>query len=104
MVTGPLRTVLWILGGLAVIWLIAALAMLPSMGRMMSPEGGMMGGGMMQGEMMGEGMMGRGMMGGMMSMMAMMAAQFLAMLGLVAIFVYLIVDSLRKRRSERVRL
>jgi hypothetical protein len=100
MVTGPLRTVLWILGGLAVVWLVAGLAMLPSMGRMMSEGGGMMGGGMMRGEMMGEGMMGRGMM----SMMAMMAAQFLAMLGLVGIFTYLIVDSLRKRRSERARL
>lgn len=102
MVTGPLRTVLWILGGLAVIWLIAGLAMLPSMGRMMSGGGGMMDEGMM-----GEGMMGGGMMmnmGGMMSMMAMMAAQFLAMLGLVGIFVYLIVDSLRKRRSKKVRL
>lgn len=88
MVTGPLRTVLWILGGLAVVWLVAGLAMLPSTGRMMSEGGGMMGGGMMEGGMMMEGMM---------SMMAVMAAQFLAMLGLVGIFIYLIVDSLRRR-------
>jgi hypothetical protein len=65
------------------------------MGRMMSEGGGMMGGGMMDGGMMG---------GGMMGMMASMAAQFLAMLGLVGIFIYLIVDSLGKRRSERARL
>lgn len=104
MVTGPLRAVLWVLGALAVIWLIAGLAMLPSMGRMMPEGGGMMGGGMMQDGMMGEGMMGQGMMGGMMSMMAMMVAQLLAMLGLVCIFIYLIVDSLRKRRNERARL
>ena len=95
MVTGPLRTVLWILGGLAIVWAVAVLAMLPSMARRM--EGGMMGGGMMQGGTMGEGMM-MGM-GGMMSMMATVAAQFLAMLGLLGVFVYLIVDSVRRRRA-----
>ena len=95
MVTGPLRTVLWILGGLAVVWLVTGLVMLPSMGRMMSEGGGMMVGGMMGGGMMP--------MEGMMSMMGMMAAQILAMLGLLGVFLYLIVDSLRKRRSQRTR-
>ena len=98
MVTGPLRTVLWILGGLAVIWLIAGLAMLPSMGRMMSEGGGMMDGDMMQGGTMGEGMMGGGMMMNIGGMMSMMAAQFLAMLSLVGIFIYLVVDPIRRRR------
>ena len=90
MVTGPLRAVLWFLGALAVIWLVAGVAMLPAMGRMM--EGGMM----------SEGMMGDGMMmemGGMMSMMAAMAAQFLAMIGLLGVFLYLVVDSVRRRRA-----
>lgn len=94
MVTGTLRTVLWVLGGLAVVWAVACLAMLLSMGRMM--DGGMMGGGGMQGPMVGEGMMG---MGGMMSMMTMMAAQVLAMLGLLGVFIYLVVDTMRRRRG-----
>ena len=89
MVTGPLRAVLWFLGALAVVWLVAGVAMLPAMGRMM--EGGMM----------SEGMMGDGMMemGGMMSMMAAMAAQLLAMIGLLGVFLYLVVDSVRRRRA-----
>jgi uncharacterized membrane protein len=92
MVTGTLRLVLWVLGGVAVVWLVLALAMLPAMGRMMG-EGGMMMGGTMNGGMMG--------MGSMMTMMGMMAAQFVGMLGLVGIFVYLVVDSFRRRPSPR---
>lgn len=95
MVTGTLRVVLWVLGGVAVAWLVLALAMLPAMGRMMG-EGGMMHGGMMGGGMM----MG---MGSMMAMMGMMAAQFVGMLGLAGIFIYLVVDSLRSRRGRSAR-
>jgi hypothetical protein len=91
MVTGTLRGVLWVLSTLAVVWLVSGLFMLPAMGRMMG-EGGMMGGGMMNGGM-------RGGMGSMMGMMVTMGAQFLAMLGLVGVFVYLVVDSFRKRSS-----
>ncbi len=96
MVTGTLRTVLWILGGLAVVRLLASLAMLPAMSRMMS--GGMMQDGSMHGGMMDGGIMGRMGMGG---MMGMMAAQWIAMLGLAGVFVYLIVDSARRRRAPR---
>lgn len=95
MVTGTLRVVLWVLGGLALIWLVLGLAAIPSMARMMGP-GGMMHGGMMEGGMMEGGMM---MGGGMMGMMGMMALQTIAMLGLVGIFIYLVVDSLRHRRT-----
>lgn len=91
MVTGKLRSVLWILGSLGVAWLILALASLPAMGRMMG-GGGMMNGGMMNGGMVG--------MGGMMSMMATMAVQLIAMLGLVGVFVYLVVDVLRNRSAR----
>ncbi len=90
MVTGTLRVVLWVLGGVAVVWLVLALAMLPAMGRMMG-VGGIMHGGMMDG----------GMMMGMGSMMGMMAAQFVGMMGLVGIFVYLVFDSFRRRPSPR---
>lgn len=93
MVTGTLRTVLWILGSLAVIWLVLGLAALPSMARMMG-AGGMMEGGMMPGGMMCCG-------GGMMGMMAMMAVQTIVMLGLVGVFVYLVADTLRGRRALR---
>ena len=96
MVSGALRTVLWVLGGVAVAWLVLALAMLPAMGRMMG-EGGMMHGGAMQGGMMDGGM--RMGMGSMMAMMGMMATQFVGMLGLVGIFVYLVFDSVRQRRT-----
>jgi hypothetical protein len=95
MVTGPLRVVLWVLGGLAVVWLILGLAMLPAMGRMMG--GGMTQGGMMDGAAMGEGMMCCG--GGMMGMMGLMAIQLIAMLGLVGVFIYLVVDAVRRRSS-----
>lgn len=82
MVNGTLRLVLWVLGGLAVLWLVFGLAMLPTMSRMMG----------------GEAMSG-GMMVGMGAMMGMMVTQFVAMLGLVGVFVYLVVDTLRRRRA-----
>lgn len=93
MVSGPLRVVLWVLGGLAVLWALFGLAMLPVMGRMMgrgTMQGGMMGGDMMDGAMpcCGGGMMG------------MMALQTIGMLGLVGVFIYLVIDSLRRRRAD----
>jgi hypothetical protein len=95
-VAGFLRGVLWLLGGIAVLWLVLGLAMLPAMGRMMD-------GGMMQGGMMGPGMMQRGMDGGMIccggGMMGIMALQTIAMLGLVGVFIYLVIDSIRRRRT-----
>lgn len=81
---------LWGLGALAAVWLIVGIMMLPTMGRMMGD--GMMGG-MMQGGA-GQGMM---CCGG--AMMGIMALQVIAMLGLVGVFVYLIIDSLRGRRA-----
>ena len=95
MVTGTLRAVLWILGSLAVAWLVLGLAVLPSMAGMMG-EGGMMRGGMMEDGIMGGGMACCG--GGMMGMMAL---QTIAMLGLVGVFVYLVADALRSRRAHR---
>lgn len=95
MVRGPLRVVLWVLSSFAVLWLILTLAMLPGMGGMMS--GGMMGEGAMEGGMMGGGSM---MGGGMMGMMGMMAIQGIVLLGLVGIFIYLVVDSLRSKRTD----
>ena len=93
MVRGTLRVVLWVLSSLSVLWLILVLAMLPAMGRMMS-------GGTMEGGMMGEGMMQGGMAccGG--GMMGMMAIQGVMLLGLVGIFIYLVVDSLRSKRGR----
>lgn len=87
MARGMLRTVLWILGGAAALWLALGLWMMPGMSRMMRA------GAMMDGPMMGG--------GGMMAMMVMMAAQWLAMLGLAGIFLYLIVDALRERGRRR---
>lgn len=98
MVTGPLRGVLWVLGGLAAVWLLFSLLSLPLMGRMMG--GGMMSGETADGGTMAGGMMGPGMGSGMMSMMPMMVSMgvgVLALLGLVGVFVYLIVDSSRRR-------
>ena len=96
MVTGTLRTVLWFLGGLGLLWLLLGLFLLPGMSRMMG-EGSMMSGGMMNGGMMQGGMMGMG------TMMILMLVQFIAMLGLVGIFIYLVVDSLRGRSSTTPR-
>lgn len=95
MVTGPLRIVLWILGGLALVWALLGLAMLPTMGAMMGD--GMMQDGMMQGGGMADGM--QCCAGGMMGMMGMMAIVTIDMLGLVGIFIYLVIDSLRRRRA-----
>ena len=100
MVTGTLRAVLWFLGSLGVLWLLLGLFLLPSMGRMMG-GGGMMGsdmtGTMQSCPMMQGGMMGMG------TMMALMVLQLIAMLGLVGIFIYLVVDSLRARSSTSPR-
>ncbi len=98
MVTGPLRAVLWFLSGLGVVWVGLVLALLPGMSRMMG-SGGMMQGGTRHGGMMEGGMMA----GAMMPMMAMIAVQLVAMLGLVAIFLYLVVDSLRARSASKPR-
>lgn len=89
MVKGPLRTVLWVLGAIGVLWVLFWLLALPSMGDMMQ-GGGMMAGGM------GGGL-------GMMSMMGAMTLQFLGMLGLAGIFVYLVVDTLGGDGAERER-
>ena len=74
---------------MAAVWLILGIMMLPAMGRMMGD--GM--GGMMQGGA-GQGMM---CCGG--AMMGAMALQVIGMLGLVGVFVYLIIDSVRGRRA-----
>lgn len=83
------------------LWLLLGLFLLPGMGRMMG-EGSMMSGGMMNGGMMNGGMMQGGMMG-MGTMMILMLVQLIAMLGLVGIFIYLVVDSLRGRSSSAPR-
>lgn len=88
MVTGPLRVILWILGSIGALWLFVGLTSLPYMGRMMGYDGSMDGG-----MMGGEGML------GIMSMMGTMALQLIGMLGLVGIFVYLVIDTVRGRRS-----
>ena len=79
MVTGTLRTVLWILGGLATLWLVLGLLSLPAMGGMMQGGGGM---------------------AGMMLMMAMGAAAVIVLLGVVGVFFYLMVDARRLRRAR----
>lgn len=100
MVTGTLRAVLWFLGSLGVLWLLLGILLLPGMGQMMMGGSGMMGGGGMMGSdtmPMGGGMMAMG------AMMTLMVVQFVAMLGLAGIFVYLVVDTLRGRSSTAVR-
>ncbi len=88
--TKGLRTALWLLSSLAVLWTLLALVGWFSMGGMMG-RGSMGDGGMM-------GMMG-GMMGG---MMLHMGLTWLVMLGLDAVFVYLLVSWGRSRRvAER---
>jgi hypothetical protein len=102
--TGGVRITAWILSSLAVLWTVGALAMT---GLMMSGAGGtcpmcgMMGqgGGASGGTTSGGGMMGGGLMGGMMWMMPMMGLTWVVMLGLDAVFVYLVVSALRARRS-----
>lgn len=98
MVSGPLRVVLWILGGVGMLWLILWLIALPGMVDMMS-EGGIMGGGV--GGPGAGGPMGGWMGGtGMVAMAGGALLQFVGMLGLAGIFVYLVVDSLRGRPSR----
>lgn len=95
MVRGPLRTVLWVLGTLGVIWVVLWLVGLPAMGGMMG-ENGMTGGGLSGGGMMNGGT-------SMMAMMGAMAVQVLGMLGLAGIFVYLVVDTLSGRGEQEHR-
>ncbi len=85
--TKGLRTALWLLSSLAVLWTLLALVGWFSMGGMMG-RGSMGDGGMM-------GMMG-GMMGG---MMLHMGLTWLVMLGLDAVFVYLVVSGRRAPRA-----
>ncbi|MDQ3389354.1 MAG: hypothetical protein M3483_07620 [Gemmatimonadota bacterium] len=104
MVTGTLRGILWLLSGLAVAWLLLGLVLLPTMGGMMGGtmgDDGTMGPGMMNGGMMNGGTMEMGGMGmgSMTAMMGMMGAALIALLGLAGIFVYLVVDSFRRRSS-----
>lgn len=87
-----LRVALWILTSLAVLWTLIALVGVFSMVGMMG-GGSMMGGGMMD----GSGMVGRhgGMMGGMGGMMMGILVHrvltWIVMLGLDAVFIYLLV-------------
>lgn len=86
-----LRTTLWVLSSLAVLWTLLALVGWLSMG-------GMQCCGMMSGEAMSGGMV--GMTGGMMGrMMLHMALTWLVMLGLDGVFIYLLVSRGRDRRD-----
>ncbi len=94
--TRGLRTALWVLSSLAVLWTVLALIGCFTTGGMMGM--GMMGGG---GMMDGDSTMGAGQgMGGMMmtGMMLHMGLTGLVMLGLDAVFVYLLVSGWRARR------
>jgi hypothetical protein len=84
-----LRTTLWILSSLAVLWTIIAVICLAGMA-------GTMGGGMMRPEGLGGPM--NGMMGGG-GMMGMMVLTWIVMLGLVGVFISLVVMALRARRT-----
>lgn len=97
MVTGPLRVVLWILGSLGMLWLVLWLV---SIAIMDGAVGGWMAGNGMAG---GAGMMNGGGMvmdGAFVSMMGAMFAQFVGMIGLAGIFVYLLVDTARGRSGR----
>jgi uncharacterized membrane protein len=83
-----LRTALWMLSSLAVLWMALAVIGLVGMGTMM--HGGMMGAQESGGTM--DGMMGGGMMGG---MMLYMGLTWIIMLGLVGVFIYLIITARR---------
>ena len=92
-----LRFTLWTLSSLAVLWTPLSLAMLAGMGRMPGMDGGMHGDGMIGGGMMAD----SAMMGGMMMAgMLQMALVLLVMLGLDAMFVYLIVSTRRSHSRE----
>lgn len=107
--TRGVRITLWILSSLAVLWTVSALAMAGGMMGGTCPMCGMgMGGGGMMGQdaagpqgMMPDGGMGgaNGMMGGMRWMMLTMGLTWLVMLGLDAVFVYLVLTTMRQRRS-----
>lgn len=84
--TRGLRTALWGLSSLAVLWTVSALVMAGMMGSMM---GSMTGGGCPMCE--------PGMGGGMMGMMLTMGLTWVVMLGLDAVFVYLVATALRGR-------
>jgi uncharacterized membrane protein len=88
-----LRTALWVLSSLAVLWTALAVIGLVGMGAMM--HGGMMGAQAPGGTT--DGMMGGGMMGG---MMLYMGLTWIVMLGLVGVFIYLIVTAGRRANSR----
>ena len=88
-----LRTALWMLSSLAVLWTALAIIGLVGMGAMM--HGGMMGAQAPGGTT--DGMMGGGMMGG---MMLYMGLTWIVMLGLVGVFIYLIVTAGRRANSR----
>jgi uncharacterized membrane protein len=88
-----LRTALWILSSLAVLWTSLAVIGLVGMGAMM-PDGMM--GAREPGGMTG-GMMSGGMMGG---MMLYMGLTWLVMLGLVGVFIYVIITAGRHAHSQ----
>ena len=97
--TSGIRITLWLLSSLAVLWTIGALVMgVAMMGGMMGGACPMCGTGMDGAGMGGSGMGG----GGMMWMMLTMGLTWLVMLGLDAVFVYLIVTEVRRRRSADV--
>jgi uncharacterized membrane protein len=77
-VNKTLRTTLWVLSSLAVLWTITAVIGLARMGTMMD-------GGMMRAKEMGGTMNGM-----MMGMMLHMVLTWVVMLGLVGIFIYLV--------------
>ena len=87
-----LRTTLWVLSSFAVLWTVLAVVGLVGM---VSMHRGMMGGGSSDGMM--NGMMAGGMM---MGMMLHMALTWIVMLGLDAMFVYLIVTSWRHTEAS----
>ncbi len=88
-----LRTALWVLSSLAVLWTALAVIGMVGMGAMM--HGGMMGTREPGGTT--DGMMGGGMMGG---MMLHMGLTWIVMLGLVGVFIYLISTAGRHADSQ----
>jgi uncharacterized membrane protein len=89
-----LRTALWVLSSLAVLWTALAVIGLVGMDAMM--HGGMMGAQAPGGAT--DGMMGGGMMG---SMMLYMGLTWIVMLGLVGVFIYLIVTAGGRHANSR---
>ena len=89
-----LRTALWILSSLAVLWTALAIIGLVGMGAMM--HDGMRG--IQEPGGTTDGMMGGGMMGG--GMMLYMGLTWIIMLGLVGVFIYLIITAGRHADSQ----